>query len=183
MVSYIDIMKTILISIFILFFLNISGYAKPIRLEDFDWGMTLLEVEARAADKNYTLAEKEITGLKPHLEYETHLHGNECVITFFFTPRGQKLYSVKVVWESPTYGSLVKSILMKEYQHPREETPGANMNIWTRTNTEMELRYGFGDTTLTYSHLDLWNEFKEEKELIEEQKEEEEEEEEEEGVP
>ncbi len=163
-------MKTTLlsISIFILFFLNVSGYAKPIRLEDFNWGMTLLEVEAHAADKNYTLSEKEITGLKPHLEYETHLHGNECVITFFFTPLGQKLYSAKVVWESSAYGSLVKSILMKEYKYPREEMPAANMYIWTRKNTEMELRYGFEETTLTYSNLDLWNEFKDEKDLIEE---------------
>jgi len=173
-------MKTTLFLIVLILLIPGPARGKPIRLDDFNWGMALLEVEAHAADKNYTLAEKEITGLKPHLEYDTHLHGNECVITFFFTPRGQKLYSVKVVWESPTYGSLVKSILMKEYQYPREEMPGANMNIWTRTNTEMELRYGFGVTTLTYSHLDLWNEFKEEKELIEELDVEEEEEE---GVP
>jgi len=50
------------------------------------------------------------------------------------------------------------------------------MYIWTRTNTEMELRYGYEKTTLTYSNLDLWNEFKEEKELIEEWEKEEEEE-------
>ena len=66
------------------------------------------------------------------------------------------------------YGSLVKSILMKEYKYPREEMPAANMYIWTRKNTEMELRYGFEETTLTYSNLDLWNEFKDEKDLIEE---------------
>lgn len=165
-------MKTTLISVFILFFLNVSGYAKPIRLEDFNWGMTLLEVEAHAADKNYTLAEKEITGLKPHLEYETHLHGNECIISFFFTPLGQKLYSAIVTWKSSTYGTLIKSILMKEYKYPREEMPAVNMYIWTRKNTEMELRYGFEDTILTYSHLDLWNEFKDEKDLIEERGEE-----------
>jgi len=165
-------MKIILISIFIIFFSGTTGHTKPIILEDFDWGMTLLEVEAHAANKNYTLSKKEITGLKPHLEYETHLHGNECIITFFFTPRGQKLYSAKVVWESPTYGSLIKSILMKEYQYPREDMPAANMYIWTRTNTEMELRYGYEKTTLTYSNLDLWNEFKDEKELIEKRNEE-----------
>jgi hypothetical protein len=166
----------ILFSISILFFLNVSAYAKPIRLEDFNWGMTLLEVEAHAAEKNYTLAEKEITGIKPHLEYETHLHGHECGIMFFFTPLGQKLYSAIVTWDPSTYGSLIKSILMKEYKYPREEIPAANRYIWTRTNTEMELRYGFGNTTLTYSNLDLWNEFKDEKDLIEEREEEEEEE-------
>ncbi len=158
----------ILFSIGVLFFLNLSAYAKPILLEDFDWGMTLLEVEAHAAEKNFTLAEKEITGIKPHLEYESHLHGHECAITFFFTPLGQKLYSAIVIWDSSTYGSLIKSILMKEYQYPREEIPTANRYIWTRTNTEMELRYGFEDTTLSYSNLDLWNEFKDEKDLIEE---------------
>ena len=158
----------ILLSISILFFLNVSAYAKPIRLEDFNWGMTLLEVEAHAAGKNYTLAKKEITGIKPHLEYETHLHGNECDITFFFTPLGQKLYSAIVTWDTATYGSLVKSILMKEYKYPREEMPSANMYIWTRTNTEAQLRYGFDETTLTYSNLDIWNEYKDEKDLIEE---------------
>ena len=161
-------MRTILIYICIFFFVATSGIAKPIRLEDFDWGMTLLEVEAYAANKNFALTEKEITGLKPHLEYDTHLHGNECVITFFFTPRGQKLYSAIVAWDTSTYGSLIKSILMKEYKYPREEIPSAQLSIWTRTNTEVELRYGFENTTLTYSNLDLWNDFKEEKKLIEE---------------
>jgi|GEM_PF-1212623 len=158
----------ILFSISILFFLNLSAYAKPIRLEDFDWGMTLLEVEIRAAGKNYTLAQKEISGLKPHLGYKTHLYGKECSVLFFFTPTGQKFYSAIVTWKPSDYGSRVKSLIMKKYQSPREEMPAANMYIWTRANTEMELRYGFDDTTLTYSNLDLWNEFKDEKELIEE---------------
>ncbi len=47
----------------------------------------------------------------------------------------------------------------------------------------MELRYGFEETTLTYSNLDLWNEFKEEKDLIKEREKEEEEDGEEEEVP
>lgn len=165
-----DLSTMKIIFMLILFILLIPGpaQAKPIRLEDFNWRMTLLGVEAHAADKNYTLINKEISGITPHLEYETHLHGKECVITFFFTPLGQRLYSAKVAWESPTFGGLVKSILIKEFKYPREEMPTANLYIWTRTNTEVELRYGVDTTTLTYSNLDLWNDFKDEKELIEE---------------
>ena len=165
-------MKTALLLILLILLIPGPAQGKPIRLEDFDWGMTLLEVEIRAAGKNYTLARKDISGLKPHLEYKTHLYGKECSVLFFFTPTGQKLYSATVTWESPDYGSSIKRMIIKEYQSPREGMSAANMYIWTRTNTEMELRYGFEDTTLTYSNLDLWEEFKEEKELIEEREEE-----------
>ncbi|MEA1928133.1 MAG: hypothetical protein U9N73_07985, partial [Candidatus Auribacterota bacterium] len=150
-------MKTTLISIFILFSLTVSGYAKPIRLEDFNWGMTLLEVEAHAPGKNYILTGKELSGLTPHLKYETHLYGRQCTITFFFTPLGQKLYSAKVSWDLSSFGDFVRDQLIKKYKYPREEMPGAKISIWTRKNTEVELRYGFEETTLTYSNLDLWN--------------------------
>ena len=61
---------------------------------------------------------------------------------------------------------------MKSYKTPREEIPGANLYIWTRLNTEAELRYGRDCTTLSYSNLHLWNEYRDEKKMLEERAEE-----------
>jgi hypothetical protein len=166
-------MKIFLISISIFLFFTSSGYPKIIQFNDFDWGMPLVKVESLASEKNFILTKKELSAITLFLKYDNYLYGRECVITFFFTPLGQKLYHVKVEWESPTFGDFVKSMVIKEYQYPREEIPDANIYIWTRTNTEMELRYGVDDTALTYSNLDLWADYKDEKELKEEQMQEE----------
>lgn len=169
-------MRIFFITIFISILSCLYGYAKPIRLDDFDWGMTLLEVEARAAENNYTLIKKEISVINPRLEYETPLYGKDCVISFYFTPRGQKLYSAVVVWEYTSLGDVVRDMLIKEFKYPREEIEAAKLYIWTRASTEVELRYGFENTTLSYSNLNLWNEYKDERDLINEQKREEQEE-------
>ncbi|MFH1039183.1 MAG: hypothetical protein V1789_11015 [PVC group bacterium] len=157
--------------VFLILFLPAAGsaYSKNIQFEDFDWGMTLLQVEARAAENNYDLRMKEITGLKPRLEYRTFLRGKDCVVTFSFTPIGQKLYSATVVWDPPSFGVFVQEELKKTYGEPRESIPGANLLVWTRLNTELELLYGRENTRLVYSDIHLWKEGLDEKKMLREQ--------------
>lgn len=162
-------MKQTLIAIYIFFLSSWAGYSKPIQFADFTWGMRLLGVEAGAAESNFNLVEKEIAGANPYLKYKTFLQGKECTITFSFTPRGQRLYSVVIIWPPPSFGVFIRDVLMKKYQTPRQEIPHANLYLWTRLNTEVELRYGLENTKLSYSDLHIWREYREEKEILEEQ--------------
>ncbi len=159
------------ISLLILFGLLISGpvYPKNIQFEDFSWGLTLLQIEALAAEHNFNLRLKEITGLHPQLEYDTFLEGKDCLVTFAFTPLGQKLYSVTIVWDPPSFGLFVQEELKKSFGEPRESIPGATLLVWTRLNTEAELHYGIENTRLVYSDIYLWKEGLDEKKMLKEQ--------------
>ena len=165
-------MKITFIAIFISLLSSGTAFSKLIRFGDFNWGSSLVEVEVQAAAENYNLLEKHISVPQTLLKYKSFHLGKDCTITFFFTPRGQKLYSVVVVWKPPSFGHFVREQLMKRYRTPREEIPGANLYIWTRLNTEVELRYGRDCTTLSYSNLHLWNDYRDEKKRLEEEAEE-----------
>ncbi len=151
-------------------FLLTSGTARArqIELEDFAWGLPLLEVERLAQDHGYTLRAKDNTLPEPRLEYRADLHGNECLLRFFFTPLSGKLYAVTAAWDSPDLGTGLRQNLIKVYGDPREEIPGAGISIWTRKNTELTLRSGHGQTTLAYYQLHLRREAREEAALLRE---------------
>ncbi len=56
--------------------------------------------------------------------------------------------------------------MLRRYGSPRQEIPAASIHIWTRKFSELELRFDRDLTVLTYSNLNLWNDFKEETKLI-----------------
>ena len=149
-----------------------AGSANLIRFNDFDWGMSLYGVELQAAGADYRLEEKNADSPDLGLKFSGEVFGDECEIEFSFTPLGQKLYSVRLTWEGNIQGNFILRELLRRYGDPRQEIPAASIHIWTRKFTELELRYDRDITVLTYSNLNLWNDFKEETELIAEREEE-----------
>ncbi len=164
--KYIHIITAV---IALLFAASGTASAKLLELENFTWGLPLGEIERRAEDHNFRLREKEISLPEPLLEYDAFLRGLNCRVGFFFTPLGGKLYQVTATWEGPEFAETLKEELVKEYGQPREEIPGARISIWTRRITELTLRAGRGQTTLTYCHLLLKREAREEADLIREE--------------
>jgi len=144
----------------------VPAEARLIELGDFAWGLPLLEVEKRAEDRGFRLREKDITGPEPRLRYEALLRGLACRLDFSFTPLGGKLYEAAVTWDGEEFGAVLKDELTAEYGLPREEIPGAGISIWTRRNTELTLRFGRGRTTLTYRHILLTRDAREEKRIV-----------------
>lgn len=159
-----------LIAIGIAIFVAAAGTAeaKLFELEDFSWGLPLLEIELRAADHGYRLRDKDISQPEPRLEYQAFLHGEECRVLFSFTPLTGKLYAVTAAWDSSEFGEFLRRKLTTDLGEPREEIPGAGISIWTRRNTELTLRSGHGRTTLTYCHLLLKQDAREEKKVLQE---------------
>lgn len=142
--------------------------ARSFELEDFAWGLSLIEVERRAADHGYRLRAKEISGDEPLLEYESLIHGREGWLSFSFSPVNGKLYAVTVAWDSSEFGETLLRELTATYGEPRETIPGAGISIWTRRLTELTLRVGHGRTTLSYCHLLLKQEAREARNILQE---------------
>lgn len=143
-----------------------AAEARLFELEDFAWGLPLLEVERRAADHGYRLRTKEISGPELLLEYEASLRGMNCRLAFLFTPLGGKLYRAAASWDRPDFVDTLREELIREYGEPREELPGGKISIWTRRNTELILRAVGGETVLTYRHILLTREAREEKKIV-----------------
>jgi len=137
-----------------------------IELEDFSWGLPLDEVARRAEDHGYRLRKKDTTRPEPHLEYRAFLYGGECRILFAFTPITGKLHTATVTWRGEGFGDYLRGELVKELGRPREEIPGAKISIWTRRHTELNLRIGRKETTLTYIHLHFRKEAREERIIL-----------------
>ncbi len=137
-----------------------------LELKDFTWGLPLIEVERRAEDHGWRLRAKDISLPEPRLEYRGFFQGGECLLRFSFTPLSGKLYSVTATWNLAGWGNQLRQRLIKDFGDPREEIPGAGISIWTRRNTEMTIRDVGGETTLTYGHLLLWEEAREEKKIL-----------------
>ncbi len=156
----------------ILLLLTSAGTAagRLIELEDFSWGIPLAEVERRAEDHGYRLRKKDTTRPEPHLEYRAFLYGGECRILFAFTPIRGKLHTVTVTWRGEGFGDFLRGELVKELGRPREEIPGAGISIWTRRHTELNLRIGRKETTLTYLHLLFRKKAREERIILREKK-------------
>jgi len=147
-----------------------SGTAALIQFRDFDWGLSLYGTELLAAETGFILEEKVTDPGNLFLTYQASIFEETCRIEFNFTPLSQKLYTVRLEWEGAYRGNFILKELLQRYHSPREEIPGANIHIWTRKFTELELRYDREITVLTYSNLNLWKDFKEEMERIEEEK-------------
>jgi hypothetical protein len=160
----------IVIGIAVLIFTSTAkmAQARSFELEDFAWGLSLIEVERRAEDHGYRLRAKEISGDEPLLEYESLLHGREGRMSFSFSPLNGKLYAVTVAWDSSEFGETLRRELTATYGEPRETIPGAGISIWTRRITELTLRAGHGRTILTYCHLLLKQEAREARSILQE---------------
>ncbi len=156
----------ILVAGLLFFFSARPAAARLIELLDFAWGSPLLEVEARAEDHGFRLRTKDISLPEPRLEYRAELHGRECRLAFLFTPLSGRLYAVTAAWDSARWGEVLRRELIKIFGEPREEIPGAGISIWTRRNTELTLRVGRRESRLTYSHLLLGQEAREEKKIL-----------------
>ena len=155
-------------ALLILLLLAPAGKAagRLIELEDFSWGIPLDEVERRAEDHGYRLRKKDTTQPEPHLEYRAFLYGGECRVLFAFTPITGKLHTVTVTWRSEGFGDFLRREFVKNFGEPREEIPGAKISIWTRRHTELNLRAGRKETTLTYIHLHFRKEAREERIIL-----------------
>jgi hypothetical protein len=158
--------EIILVALLILLAPAGPAAARLLELEDFTWGLPLNEVERRAQDRGWRLRGKDISLPEPRLEYRAFYQGGECLLHFFFTPLSGKLYSVTATWDSAGWGNQLRQKLITDFGEPREEIPGAGISIWTRRNTELTLRDARAETTLTYSHLLLWEEAREEKKIL-----------------
>ena len=151
--------------IVLLFVPAAAAEARLFELDDFAWGLPLLEIERRAADHGYGLRTKEISGPEPRLEYDAFLRGMNCRLSFSFTPLGGKLYQAAAAWGRPDFFDALQEELTAEYGEPREEFPGGKISIWTRRNTELILRSVGGETTLTYRDILLTRDVREEKKI------------------
>lgn len=158
----------ILLAVSWIFLVPRSARARLIELEDFSWGLPLLEVERRAEDHGFTLRAKDISQPELRLEYRARLYANDCLLAFAFTPLTGKLYAVTITWDSLDLGTSLRQGLIKVYGAPREEIPGAGISIWTRRNTELSLRAGRHRTTLAYYQILLRREAREEKLILRE---------------
>ncbi len=147
--------------------------AKPIVFLDFSWGASPSEVEAKAADHGFNLKSKLAEDGDLKLIYTASFLGKESTVTFSFTPLKRKLFTVRAVWEEMDFGPSLQARFRENRGMPRVEMEAVKLYIWTRKNTEVELRYGEDETCLTYSDLNLWNDYREEKEILEERKKEE----------
>lgn len=147
--------------------------AKPIVFLDFSWGASPTEVEAKAANRGYHLKSKLAEDGDLELIYTASFLGKESTVTFSFTPLKRKLYTVRAVWEGTDFGPSLQVHFRENRGMPRVEMEAVKLYIWTRKNTEVELRYGEDETVLTYSDLNLWNDYREEREIREARKNEE----------
>jgi len=119
-------------------------------------------VELKAAEKGYHLLRKMDEYNEVKLKYRATLMAEEGVVSFSFTPISKKLFAVTVIWKDTAFGPEVHQKLKKLYKTPREEMPQIRTYIWTRKNTELELRYDRKETLLFYSNLNLWDDYREE---------------------
>ncbi len=156
----------ILLAVSWIFLVPRSAGARLIELEDFSWGLPLLEVERRAENHGFTLRAKDISQPELRLEYRARLYANDCLLDFSFTALTGKLYAVTVTWDALDLGTSLRQRLMAVYGAPREEIPGAGISIWTRRNTELSLRAGRHRSTLSYYQILLRREAREEKLIL-----------------
>ena len=158
--------EIILVALLILLASARPAAGRLLEVEDFTWGLPLLEVERRAEERGWRLRAKDISLPEPRLEYRAFFQGGECLMHFSFTPLSGKLYSVTATWKFAGWGNQLRQRLIKDFGEPREAIPGAGISIWTRRNTELTLRVGRRESRLTYIHLLLGQEARDEKKLL-----------------
>lgn len=146
----------------LLLLLPATAAGKPIVFPDFPWGSYSAEVENAAGGKGWKLVDKTFAPDRRELAYRTVFWERECRITFFFTPAGGKLFSVRAEWEGVGFGYVLREQITKGYGEPREKMDRIETAIWSRQNTELELRHGGDSTVLIYSDLNLWTDYVEE---------------------
>ena len=146
----------------ILFLLPAAAAGKPIVFPDFPWGSYSAEVESAAGGKGWKLVDKTFAPDRRELAYRTVFWERDCRLTFFFTPAGGKLFSARAEWEGTGFGYALRERITKAYGEPREKMDRIETYIWSRQNTELELRHGGDSTVLIYSDLNLWTDYVEE---------------------
>jgi hypothetical protein len=156
------------IPVLVFFFLAAEAAAKPIVFPDFPWGSRSCDVEITAGGKGWRLLDKTLDPDRRELVYRTVFEERECKIVFRFTPAGDKLFSVRAEWEGSGFGYVLLEKYQKIYRTPREEMPRMKTYIWSRQNTEIELRHDDESTILIYSDLTLWSEYTEEMKRLKE---------------
>jgi len=154
----------------IFFLLPTTARAKLIAFPDFPWGSFSADVETAAGRMGWKLQDKTFDTDRRELAYRTVLREKECRVTFRFTPTSGQLFSVRAEWEGIGFGCLLREQFQKDYGTPREEMPRLKIYIWSRQNTEVELRHGDETTILIYSDLNLWSEYTEEMKRLREMK-------------
>jgi hypothetical protein len=136
----------------------------PFQFEDYSWGKSKDEIKRMLSYKG----QRTLFFDKNTVSYKDKILGEDCEVSFYFSPKSEILYLIKLRWDKPDIGDEVLDLLIAKHDSPYQEQKGVDRYIWRGKSNEdiIALDYSTGATELFYqmdeSLLDAGKEIKEE---------------------
>jgi hypothetical protein len=132
--------------------LMLFSEAFAFQFQDLEWGRSLDSVKTKLRLKRKSLR-LTVSDKQKVVSYSDAVFGERADIYLVFTGKGEALFMVKVVWEKPSVGSMVKEELIKQYGKPAANNGPADKYVWAGDTHEdtLALDCGSGSVTVFYS--------------------------------
>jgi len=132
----------------VVFFLQLNiARAQEIQFEDYRWGSSIEEVKKQIERKGHVCQTEPDCAAIGYIE---EILGEVAEVVFAFTPKTDKLASIRISWESEDLVKRLAEFLITKYGEPKIKNETLNEFCWHDDMSVLGLRYVSMETELVY---------------------------------
>ena len=124
-------MRKLFLFFSVIFLFSLCSVSLAFEFQEYSWGQVKEDIIQGLKEEDKKIIDSQTKG---QLVYEDNLFQEPCIVTMFFTPQGQELAIVSILWKEwkdDKMGDNIQKILIDQYGHPSEVSPYMRHYQWT----------------------------------------------------